>query len=81
MLGKFADFQRRAEMYYVYHSIQRYTVSFRMFDIDFRVCLILASNKTLLFKCGVRYSYWKRLLSYRFTKKKRKEVFSSISPL
>ncbi len=27
MLKKFSDFQRKAEMYYVYHSIQRYTVS------------------------------------------------------
>lgn len=27
MLSKFHDFQRKAEMYYVYHSIQRYTVS------------------------------------------------------
>ena len=27
MLDKFHDFQRKAEMYYVYHSIQRYTVS------------------------------------------------------
>ena len=27
MLEKFHDYQRRAEMYYVYHSIQRYTVS------------------------------------------------------
>ena len=27
MLTKFHDFQRKAEMYYVYHSIQRYTVS------------------------------------------------------
>ena len=26
MLQKFHDFQRKAEMYYVYHSIQRYTV-------------------------------------------------------
>ena len=26
MLQKFQDFQRKAEMYYVYHSIQRYTV-------------------------------------------------------
>ena len=26
MLLKFHDFQRKAEMYYVYHSIQRYTV-------------------------------------------------------
>ena len=27
MLLKFHDFQRKAEMYYIYHSIQRYTVS------------------------------------------------------
>ena len=28
MLKKFRDYQRKAEMYYVYHSIQRYTVSY-----------------------------------------------------
>lgn len=27
MLAKFQDFQRKADMYYAYHSIQRYTVS------------------------------------------------------
>ena len=27
MLPKFYDFQRKADMYYAYHSIQRYTVS------------------------------------------------------
>ena len=27
MLQKYQDFQQKAEMYYVYHSIQRYTVS------------------------------------------------------
>ena len=27
MLKKFRDFQQKAEMYYVYHAIQRYTVS------------------------------------------------------
>ena len=27
MLRKFYDYQRKAELYYVYHSIQRYTVS------------------------------------------------------
>jgi len=26
MLPKFYDFQRKADMYYAYHSIQRYTV-------------------------------------------------------
>ena len=26
MLEKFRDFQQKAEMYYVYHAIQRYTV-------------------------------------------------------
>ncbi len=26
MLGKFQDFQKKAAMYYAYHSIQRYTV-------------------------------------------------------
>ena len=28
MLPKFYDYQRKADMYYAYHSIQRYTVSF-----------------------------------------------------
>lgn len=28
MLAKFQDFQRKSDMYYAYHSIQRYTVSF-----------------------------------------------------
>lgn len=27
MLAKFQDFQRKSDMYYAYHSIQRYTVS------------------------------------------------------
>ena len=27
MLPKFYDYQRKADMYYAYHSIQRYTVS------------------------------------------------------
>ena len=27
MLAKFRDFQSKSEMYYVYHAIQRYTVS------------------------------------------------------
>lgn len=28
LLKKFHDYQRKAEVYYVYHVIQRYTVSF-----------------------------------------------------
>lgn len=28
MLQKFHDFQRKADMYYAYHSIHRYTVSY-----------------------------------------------------
>ena len=40
MLQKFHDFQRKAEMYYVYHSIQRYTVCFPIFTSHIS-CFIL----------------------------------------
>jgi len=34
-INKFHDYQRKAEMYYVYHSIQRFTVCTRSVAVIF----------------------------------------------
>lgn len=50
MLEKFHDYQRRADMYFAYHSIQRYTVSLSFIEWDI---LILDIKKILLVSSGV----------------------------
>jgi len=40
MLKKFKNYQKLAEIYYVYHSIQRYTVSLGIAEFQKNICVL-----------------------------------------